>query len=374
MKSDLLSKEELSEIISNYSNYTIKYYSCIDTSRDNNDLRQTYIVVLNNEHKIVIKATKNSFTNMDRIKGWTGLIEYYNSFGIYCPQIIQLKSNTGYSMEYKTKNNMDVVIYAEEYKKYQTFEEYKTKAIQEADNKQKIRKQIESLYNSFRLHAIETIGIIASNKDNANLPSWVSAYCLYDTFEHADKTDENFENVSAFYSKSMSYNRVNKKMLSKIRMTFLERKNVFENEYRKLPVAAFQSDLNPSNLLIDENLNFAGLIDFNLSGKETILNYVMRECMIGVNSDDTILDASFEKRQFNHLNRMLHAVQRHYSFSKAEKDACNTYLNLIYPFRFCILDNMIKHIEKGDYIYFNESLNWINSNLTREDFLDYIDL
>ena len=42
--------------------------------------------------------------------------------------------------------------------------------------------------------------------------------------------------------------------------------------YRGLPRCVFQGDENPSNILIDEDQHFAGLIDFNLSGTEVIVN------------------------------------------------------------------------------------------------------
>lgn len=71
---------------------------------------------------------------------------------------------------------------------------------------------------------------------------------------------------------------------------------------------------------------------------------------------------------------MLNSVKKHYTFTTIEKDACNSYLNIIYPLRYCILDNLIKHKEKGDFDYFNKGLIWIYNNLTRNDFRKHISI
>ena len=52
--------------------------------------------------------------------------------------------------------------------------------------------------------------------------------------------------------------------------------------YSALPFSCFQGDLNESNILLDENGRFAGLLDFNLCGREPVLNYAVREALWGV--------------------------------------------------------------------------------------------
>lgn len=60
---------------------------------------------------------------------------------------------------------------------------------------------------------------------------------------------------------------------------FYKRQEELKTVYPSLPTSCFQADLNDSNILLDEDSNFVGLIDFNLCGKEPILNYAVREAL-----------------------------------------------------------------------------------------------
>lgn len=49
--------------------------------------------------------------------------------------------------------------------------------------------------------------------------------------------------------------------------------------FKELPRCVYQGDLNPSNLCIEENNHFKGIIDFNMFGTEVNANCFLNECM-----------------------------------------------------------------------------------------------
>lgn len=107
------------KLFSLYYNNIPKVLEEYNLCRGASDFRYVYITE-NNNKKLVIKHTSNSFTNSERICGWEKLISEYNKLGIYCPHIIPNKNN---ALSYKyTENGRDYYIYAEEYAKFRIAE------------------------------------------------------------------------------------------------------------------------------------------------------------------------------------------------------------------------------------------------------------
>ena len=50
-----------------------------------------------------------------------------------------------------------------------------------------------------------------------------------------------------------------------------------------LPKCVYQGDLNSSNILLDDNNKFCGLIDFNMYGTEVNINCFLNESMYYLN-------------------------------------------------------------------------------------------
>lgn len=106
-----------------------------------------------------------------------------------------------------------------------------------------------------------------------------------------------------------------------------------ERLYSQLPVSVFQADLNPGNILLDADMRFAGVLDFNLSGRDTALNVLFRE--LWINFDEDIFDKrennmyyvekNSEKALQSFLENLL-LIKDSYHFTQAEKKArrCST--------------------------------------------------
>ena len=145
-----------------------------------------------------------------------------------------------------------------------------------------------------------TARIAAKRFDYTDYPS---AYCLFETFCPSDLTDEVLENALAWKAIAEALPDSYSEQVQRIWQRWSRNREELEPLYRRLPTSVFQADLNPTNLLIDEDGKFKGVFDFNLAGKDVFLNYLMRE-----NDTETIPEA-------------LTIAREHYVFSEEEKEA-----------------------------------------------------
>ena len=138
--------------------------------------------------------------------------------------------------------------------------------------------------------------------------------------------------------------------------------------------SCFQSDLNDSNILLDENNKFVGLIDFNLCGKEPILNYAVREALWGV-SDKRLFGEKDSRLYFydNELDELriklflenISYIQEYYGFSAFEKNAFPILFRYMNSFWWFHLDE-IKLI-KEDECKITKLFKWLEQQMTRDD-------
>lgn len=343
---------DINSIFNLYDSRQPKQTEYHDSSRGDDDIRKTYIVEYSNGEKYAIKVCKNAFTTPVRVKGWAELIEHYNRLNIYCPKIIQNRYG-----DYTAQID-GFLVYAEEYMKYQP-------AAGRNDAASGERKYEKQLY--------ESIGLVAANP--APLVPWHTAYCIYDKFDENDKYDENLECAIAtrdFYRDNIP------KYAPKAEALFREycrRREKFESVYRLLPKSVFQGDLNSSNILVDRDGSFKGLIDFNLSGTETILNYAFCEsygCLEDDSEIDLLLDSDALKKRDGHTKLRLSWIGTRYKFTDFEKEVFNEYYNIVAPFRWpyhCFFLTLLNSRDKypDGRKYAGLILDWIEYQMTRND-------
>lgn len=336
----------IEKIFALYGDGESKQLNFINNSRGDDDLRHTYIVKYPGGLKIAVKVSNNSFTTPDRINGWAQLCGHYDNLGIYCPQIMQNKEGNYYT-------EVDgYIVYAEEFMKYKI-----------ADSNGRTPES-----NKYKKKMYESIGLVAANP--APLVPWKTAYCLYDKFADSDLYDENYECAFEFYKFFKdNFHELNERT-EKIWILYNRKREAFEQEYRALPKAVFQGDLNSSNILLTRSGNFKGLIDFNLSGTETILNYVFCECCQSLEDEDkisTLLDIDELKLRDEKTVRNLAYVSKHYKFTDAEKAAFNSYYNIVMPFRWPYHCFFMKLLRGDGRHYANDVIEWVEYQLTRSD-------
>lgn len=311
-----------------------------------------YIVEFPHMGKLAIKVTKNTFSTPERVKGWAELIEHYNHLGIYCPKIVRNKNG-----EYCATVD-GYLVFAEEYMKYKTVSE---------------RDECVTSEQKYERKLYESIGLVAANP--APLVPWSTAYCIYDKFDKTDKYDENYECAMAirdYYSDNIPEHAMR---ANKLFEEYCRRREKFEPIYRLLPKAVFQGDINESNILITPTGYFKGMIDFNLSGTEIILNYTFCESFCCLDDDseiDLLLDTEALKKRDAWTAQRLAWIGKYYKFTDDEREAFTEYYNIVAPFRWPYHSFFLSLLKGGEEYpdgrkYAKLILDWTEYQMTRND-------
>lgn len=325
-----------------------------DTSHGANDLRMVYVLESPEIGKLVIKITRNAFSTPERVRGWVELIEHYNHLGIYCPRILRNRNG-----EYSAFID-GYLVYAEEYMAHDLASERE-----------------DSLNYEPRLY--ESIGLVAANP--APLVPWNTAFCLFDKFDKTDEYDENLE--CAIMVRDLYANQIPEyaERVNKLFLEYCHRRERFEPLYRVLPKAVFQGDLNRSNILVNDTGGFAGLIDFNLSGTETILNYAFCESFCALDDGEAeiglLMDPEALKERDRRTAQNLAWIGKHYQFTDAEREVFNEYYNIVAPFRWTYQGFFMRLLTNRDRYpdgrkYAGLIVDWMEYQATRKDVGDLL--
>jgi len=319
---------------------------------DDDDKRFVFLIKFADNQELAIKICRNDFTTHERVYGWQKLCGEYLKSGIYCPRIIN--SIYGRASEAILVNDEEFIVFAEEIKKYRSYDELLTKLD----------------FETIKPAIIESIGKIA--KANCELLPFPSVFCIYDTFDASYTVDENYENADNFCKTVYKHFKEYAEYVDQIWALFLQKRNAFEPVYRLLPKASFQSDLNRSNILVDDDNHFAGYIDFNLSGTMPVLSYIIinEVCGYRLKTEDLncLTDAQFLKSCDAYLYANLNMIGKNYEFTDYEKENICLCYNTVYPFSCwsvnALLDMVIK---EHQYQYVKPILDWVYYQLSRSD-------
>ena len=344
--------------ISLYYNTEVSDVKTLDLCRGDDDYRKVHIVDDGNR-KLVIKYLSNTFSDKRRIEGWFKLMDEYRRIGLYCPAVVP--NRNGELLHCDIVDGRNYYTYAEEYSIYET-----------AEHIGKEKYKDEQGHDCFVPDVMRSLGKIASAK--LNILDWASAYCLLEPFCAPDTTDEATECAVAF----VNYIRDNvPAFLSRAEALlemFYRRQEELGTVYSSLPTSCFQADLNDSNILLDENNKFVGLIDFNLCGKEPILNYAVREALWGI-SDKRLFgekdsrlyfyDSDLDELRIRLFLENMGYIQENYEFSEFEKDVFPILFRYMNSFWWFHLDE-IKLI-KDDESKITQLFDWLEHQMTRDD-------
>ena len=344
---------DVKEIAKCYGENDFSIIKEIDSSRGDEDKRYTYLIKFDDGLELAIKVCQNDFTTPERILGWQKTCEHYLNLGIYCPQIVKNR-NGGYS-ENIIFGDENYIVYAEEMKKYKTQEEFEGDVAPDIPVRDSVR---------------ESVGLVASS--GQELVPWHSAYCVFVKFSEYELTDENYETAEIFCNTVRENYPQYNEYVDRIWDMYIAKRTQFEPIYHKLPKAVFQGDLNPTNVLVDDEGKFAGLIDFNLSGTETVLCYILlpEVCLYNLQCEDLeyLTDEDFLKKCDDFLYDNLRKINKHYKFSDYERENFNLCYNAIVPFCFYMTVGLLKWVirEKKDERV-DKILDWVYYQLSRDD-------
>ena len=285
----------------------------IDTSRGEGDFRTVLIIETDSMNRCVIKLAENDFTSPDRIAVWERTANEYRRLGCWCPRIFRDKTGGFPTIEYRGHN---CVAYAEEFSPYRP-------AVDRAEAED---NGGEALYESYKLDVWSiTARIAAQHFDYSPFPS---AYCLFETFCPSDKTDEVLENALAWKECADKLPEEFSEQTDRIWQLWIENRAALEKVYNKLPSSVFQADLNPTNILLDDDGGFVGLYDFNLCGREVFLNYLMRENYEGFS------------REIAMIRDALRISSAYYRFSEIEKETATMLYRCLKPLWYSRVENL----------------------------------
>ena len=265
----------------------------IDTGRDDADFRVTALVTTAEGQRYVLKLADNDFTFPDRIRMWQRTAEEYVRLGYYCPRIYSDKSGDFPTVTYRGR---PCVAYGEEFARYRSLEDRTAEGQEDVPND---RAYFEDLWRM-------TARVAAKKLDHTRYPS---AYCLFETFCPSDPMDEVLENALEWKRCAEALPETFSAQVRRIWTRWTENRAALQPLYAALPTSVFQADLNPTNLLVNEDGRFVGVCDFNLSGRDVFLNYLMRE----------VRDE--REAEIEAIRRALTIAARYYDFSDGEKAA-----------------------------------------------------
>lgn len=288
----------MSDIISIIKMFTaeaVSEYSIKDSSRGDSDFREAVFVTAESGNRFVIKLACNSFTSAESIRMWQRCAEEYLKHGYYCPHIFASLDGHFPTVEYK---GHECVVYAEEFSKYES--------VDKVDEAESYR---DELY-------IMTARIAAQYYDYTSIPS---AYTLFDLFP-GDEVDEVTLNALEFRKYCQTLPECFKEQADRIFQRWEENRKALEGVYHKLPFSVFQADFNDTNVLVDKEGRFVGIYDFNLAGRDEILNYLFRE----------IFNGTFEE-ELNEILRALKIASEYYRFSEEEIKAAPLIYRCVKP-------------------------------------------
>lgn len=316
----------------------------IDTSRGEDDFRNTLIITTDGGERSVLKIVSNDFTFPERIRMWQRTAEEYRDLGYYCPRIYCDKSGGFPVIEYRGKR---CIVYAEEFSIFKPLSDRAADGSDQAVSAKAYFKDIWSM----------SAKLAAKKLDYTKSPS---GYCLFETFCPSDRTDEVMENALEWKEYALSLPVEFSEQVQRIWDAWSANREALKERYFLLPTSVFQADLNPTNLLIDDSGAFRGVYDFNLCGRDVFLNYLMRENY-----------ADFEE-EIELIRSALTIAKEHYAFSEDEKAAALPLYRCIKPLWYTRVYDLKQ--AGNDAAEIKHCLDRIEHYLTADiDFISYMD-
>lgn len=280
----------------------------INTSHGETDFREVLLLKFASGDRGVLKLSDNDFTFPEKILMWQRTVIEYRKLGYYCPEILTAKDGSFPIVSYKGRN---CVAYREEYSPYRSAEERSADASE---------WKKESAWKYKKDAWIMTAKMAAARFDYTE---YSSGYCLFEKFCPSDKADEVLEDALEWKKYAETLPAECQERVQRIWQKWIDNRNELEPIYRTLPTSIFQADLNPTNILLDEDENFVGVLDFNLCGKDVLLNYLFRE-----NFHDDFA------KELEMIYQALKVVREYYSFSDLEKSVALSLYRCLKPLRF----------------------------------------
>ncbi len=349
-----MEQQEINKMIAFF--HTEEPISCKweDTWTEEDDFR-TLINVEYPEGKFVIKAAWN-FTTPERVTGWVEMINNFREMGYYCPML--RKSRGGNYAEVLEIQGKNFVVWEEEFAKYFLPKDVKDKP-KTADGKRFVFEE-------------ELWEFVAKVGQKHFTNTWGDSLYVRLVPVAWAETDEITECVEKFESLIKEKAPKFTGRLERVLTLFRENKEKLEQVYFNLPTSVFQADTWDDNLLLDEEGHFRGILDYNLAGKDTVLNMAFEACGgRGVQwpeeDKETLPGYSKASRDawYAGLMEMLRVFRKHYDFSETEAEAAVLLHRYTRTIEYGEIQAVEKYAENEEMM--NQLFDAIEEELTRDD-------
>lgn len=302
----MFSRDEIYNMCRNFNIDCFDIGDLIDTSRNDDDRRYNYKI----NHQYFLKINNTTAVNEKFLSDIERLIKRYKSIGVYCPILYRTKEGKlSYRIE---KEGIEYTCYVEELSPYPF---YKSQGIE---------------YYDFKKTVLEHLGILASKYTDEDLSETKSMWSLIELGPFDKDVDEKQENMDVLIKCLMDNGYV--EIANKLFQLNNKARDRIKAYLCKLPCCVYQGDLNDSNILVDEDNKFRGIIDFNMFGTEVNINCFLNESMYFLEEQD------FEKmsakdifsKMKNIQNSLLSSITANYNLNKNELEVVDDYKRIIF--------------------------------------------
>lgn len=304
--------EEYGPLFARFDREIPSHIEIKNTSRGESDFRETLLARWENGEKLVLKLACNDFTTAHRLTIWQRCAEAYRQLGYYCPTILPDAEGRFPTVPYKGRS---CLLWGETFSPYASAESFPEESITK-----------NGFYTYCEDMLTMTAQVAAARFDFCDFPS---GYCLFETFCPSDPVDEVLENALEWQKTAAALPEDFQPQVQRIWTRWEKNRQELKKLYPRLPRSVFQADTNPTNVLLDESRRFRGVYDFNLCGRDTLLNYLFREvpCVMAPR-------AFGEDYKTDCILRALKTVSAHYAFCPEEKQAALLLYRCLLPLWF----------------------------------------
>lgn len=339
---------KINDLMKSFIEEEIIGFELIERLSTEDDIRFSYKVITT-KSRFVLKLARNSFTTVSHIGKWSELSSLYRMLGYETPEFVTMNDGNS-AFTWMDMSGQYFVVWCE------TFVEL-------TNNKDMSLNDAKE----YKASVGELIGKVATQSIPFEMDT-PTPYCLFEKFCLDDPSDEYTEFMSKTYELLKGHSSVEQMYLEYVYSTFLRLRTELKQVYNKLPSAVFQSDLNESNLIL-ENKTIKGLIDFNISGREVVVNYLINE---GVYQEEQVihelwLDKTYNQEADRKFKWVIDTFSKHYTWTKEEKMYFPLVYKVIRPFKFLFFVGLIRSFKNEDYVEVNCRLKWMIQELERTD-------
>lgn len=307
---NMVSEKLIQQIMEAYDISFKKIVDVIDTSHGENDLRYHCIL----DQNYVLKINSSFSITESFLDGMNALIERYHKIGVYAPRLY--KNRESRYLSEIVYDGISYHCYLEEYCPFPF-----------ARGKEKLYDDLYELKKGMLWH----VGKLAYKYTNVELVSHYSMWSLFDLapYDQLRGMDEKQINFNKLLDCLNTYGYT-KEVIS-LKNTYWLCRDKIKEKYKSLPRCVFQGDLNSSNICLDKNREFKGIIDFNLYGTEVNINCFLNESMYFIEKED--FEHLNEIELFNKMiqiqNELMQVILKEYSLNALEKELLPYYRKVI---------------------------------------------